>query len=265
MRTPFFIILFFFIPHLQAQNSLESTAIPKDTVYHWEGKIMLFDEEKQEIPIALHYQASNQVPGRYHKQLVVGQLQNKETEEESRLIGFIQNQEDRSYSLYEMDSKGVVKRTFILGNANHELEGYIVDPEGNEFEGIMRVQRNNTPLSQIDITADSSDVFGNYRYDSEIENSQGTLSVHRNEEGWVRANLYVYDKGTGEEIREEQDSLTISGNRMIWPSKSSGVTIWVAQIQFYKGFAVIGFLEPDSAGRAFESGPAVEGIYIKQD
>lgn len=261
-----FIALFFGVQSLQAQPvTTQKKQANYETVYVWQGKFIITTSgSPKEIPVTLRYQKGDHIPGLYHKQLLVGTLKNIATGESHRLIGYEQHQLDSTFHFYEFTSSGYVEHTILAGTNSRKMEGYLYNPAKGDISGAMELHRKDTLAPSVDFRVQGDAVFGHYQYDFGPGQPEGHLTVTQNEDGSVNFRIYAQVKDGGGEVEVDQDSINFKGASFSFDAKAFGVTIWSAKVQFYKGFAVVGFINSDADGEKYGEQATAEGIFIKQ-
>lgn len=179
------------------------------------------------------------------------------------MIGFIQNQEDASYHFYSIAEDGQVERTILTVADDARIEGYLMRPGGDGYNTVLQLHRKDTTILPTPMRTDSDKIFGDYQYDFGSRLPEGQLSIHKNQDGTVNFSISSREKDGGGHVEVKRDSIKISGTSFTFDAKVKGVVIWSAKVQFYKGFAVVGFIKPNADSGKFGERSTIEGIFIK--
>lgn len=236
----------------------------QDSVYVWEGQLLLLSKnKKEEVSVLLKYQAYDSIPGRYHKQLIVGRIKSLKTDEEHFLLGYVQNQTDISYHFYGIAADGRVERTILTGANDYKMEGYLMKPGEDEMKGAFSLVKKDSVLLTQSIEATPDKIFGEYAYNFGPGQPEGHLSVHKNADGTINFRLSSIDKGGSGDVAIYKDSLKISGTSFVFDAQVQGVSIYQIQVRFYKGFAVTAFVKPNYESDRFGKRATIEGFFRK--
>ncbi len=257
---------------LLLSNTLLAQSSPKmlhhtkeNKVFVWAGKLFLLNKkEKQEVPALLQYQAYDSIPGRYHKQLIVGELKSRNSDECHFLLGYVENQRDVSYHFYGFAEDGQIEQTILTGGNDKKMAGYLADPTKAEMGGAFKLFRKDTLIAPKSIEATPDKIFGTYVYDFGPGQPEGRLKIQKNKNGTVNLELYSIDKGGSGYVKIHKDSLHLKGTSFIVDAKAYGVSVYKVLVKFYKGFAVTAFVEPNTESDRFGKRATVEGFFIKQ-
>lgn len=254
---------------LQAQTATPKGTTAMDTAktnirhdFYWSGTLM---RKNGKVPVVLHYQRYDSLPGRYHKQLIVGEVKYPMTGTTYAVTGHVLNQRDMSLQLYEMRPDGFVANKFFFGTNGQRIAGYLLNPGSEKLNEVITLKRGDTLIQSPDIHTKHDKIFGTYVYDSGKDGASGRLIFHENDDGTQSFKIFSKSNDGNDVVAVRGDSLHVTGTSFTYNAKAYDKTIWSIKVQFFKKFAVVTFTKPYVEGGRFAQRATVEGIFYKVD
>ncbi len=264
---PYLLILILIVGSHSAQTqSFKSGEMNfgKHSVDGWQGTLTIFSEKKV-TPVFIQYQKYDSIPNPFHKELIVGKIENRSTGISYPLVGYLQDQGEDAIRFFRIGKNGAIEQIFYAHIVkDQKMKGSLFSTGEQDSIGVFTLYKKDTLFPSNPIKPHPDKIFGTYRYDFPNEGPEGYLSIHKDKNGEVNFKIYSREKDGGGHVEVHQDSIRISGSSFTFDAKAYGVTIWSAKVVFYKNLAVVGFIKPTADAKKFGKRATIEGVFIKE-